>query len=60
MFSMNNGVQIMTPAYMADPAQAKIVPKDQWYAAPASPPDNENAGSAKEKAIRSCRKARDL
>ncbi len=34
-----NSVQIMTPAYMADPAQAKIVPRDQWYAAPASPPD---------------------
>ena len=46
-----HGVQIMTPAYMADPAQAKIVPKDQWYAAPARPPDNESAGSAKEKAI---------
>ncbi len=45
------GVAIMTPAYRADPAQAKIVPKDQWYAAPASPPDNEKAGSAKEKAM---------
>jgi hypothetical protein len=29
------GVQIMTPAYVADPGQPKIVPKDQWYAAPA-------------------------
>lgn len=46
-----HGVQIMTPAYMADPAQAKIVAKDQWYAAPASPPENENADSAKEKAM---------
>lgn len=46
-----NSVQIMTPAYMADPAQAKIVPKDQWYAAHANPPDYENAGSPKEKAI---------
>ena len=55
-----NGVQIMTPAYMADPAQAKIVPKDQWYAAPASTPDEENAGSAKDEAVQSCRKARDL
>ena len=33
------GVQIMTPAYIADPPQAKIVPRDQWYAAPAQPPD---------------------
>ena len=46
------GVQIMTPAYMADPQQAKIVPKDQWYSAPARPPDSENAGSAKREAIR--------
>jgi small-conductance mechanosensitive channel len=31
------GVQIMTPAYMADPAQPKVVPPGQWYAAPATP-----------------------
>ena len=31
-------VQIMTPAYEGDPEQPKIVPKDQWYAAPASAP----------------------
>jgi small-conductance mechanosensitive channel len=30
------GVQIMTPAYVADTAPAKIVPRDQWYAAPAA------------------------
>jgi len=30
------GVQIMTPAYRADPAHPKIVPKDQWYTAPAT------------------------
>ena len=41
------GVQIMTPTYMADPPLAKIVPKDQWYTAPARPPDNQNAGGAK-------------
>ena len=29
------GVQIMTPAYEGDPEQPKLVPKDQWYAAPA-------------------------
>ena len=33
------GVQIMSPQYFEDPAQAKIVPPDQWYAAPARPPD---------------------
>ena len=32
------GVQIMTPAYRSDPAQPKIVPKEQWYAPPAAPP----------------------
>jgi small-conductance mechanosensitive channel len=31
-----HGVQIMTPAYEGDPEQAKIVPRDQWYAAPAA------------------------
>jgi small-conductance mechanosensitive channel len=30
-------VQIMTPAYRGDPAEPKLVPKDQWYAAPAEP-----------------------
>lgn len=33
------GVQIMTPAYRSDTPQPKIVPKDNWYAAPAEPPD---------------------
>jgi small-conductance mechanosensitive channel len=30
-----HGVQIMTPAYEGDPAEPKVVPKDQWYMAPA-------------------------
>lgn len=38
-----HGVQIMTPAYMADAEQPKIVPKDQWYTPPAKPPDNMQA-----------------
>ncbi|MEJ2320420.1 MAG: mechanosensitive ion channel family protein [Gemmatimonadales bacterium] len=29
------GVQIMTPAYEADPVEPKIVPKEQWFEAPA-------------------------
>ena len=29
------GVQIMTPAYEGDPDQPKVVPQEQWYAAPA-------------------------
>ena len=30
-------VQIMTPAYEGDPENPKVVPKDQWYQAPARP-----------------------
>jgi small-conductance mechanosensitive channel len=32
------GVQIMSPNYVGDPAQAKLVPPEQWYPAPAEPP----------------------
>ena len=32
------GVQIMTPAYEKDPKEPKVVPKEQWFAAPAQPP----------------------
>lgn len=34
-----HGVQIMTPAYEGDPNTPKVVPKDQWYLAPAKPTD---------------------
>jgi len=34
-----NGVQIMSPAYVADPEAAKIVPPDRWYAEPAQEQD---------------------
>jgi hypothetical protein len=39
------GVQIMTPAYEGDPATPKVVPRDQWYAAPAAtgPPNSSGA-----------------
>jgi len=33
------GVQIMSPAYVADPASAKIVPPENWYVTPASKPE---------------------
>ena len=29
------GVQIMSPNYMLDPAAPKVVPKNDWFAAPA-------------------------
>ncbi len=35
------GVQITSPNYVLDPAQAKVVPREQWYAAPAKPPEAE-------------------
>jgi len=35
------GVQITSPNYVLDPAQAKVVPREQWYAAPARPPEAE-------------------
>jgi small-conductance mechanosensitive channel len=38
------GVQIMTPAYMHDPAAPKVVPRDQWYLAPARPTDRDGQG----------------
>jgi len=31
-----NGVQIMSPAYMGDPTEPKLVPKERWYTAPAT------------------------
>jgi len=31
------GIQIMTPAYEGDPEQPKIVPREQWFTAPAMP-----------------------
>jgi hypothetical protein len=33
-----HGVQIMTPAYEGDPELPKVVPPENWYAAPAAPP----------------------
>ena len=39
------GVQIMTPAYEGDPDQLKVVPKDQWFAAPAQPPEDKEQTS---------------
>ena len=38
------GVAIMTPAYVADPAEPKVVSKEQWYAAPAEPPKGPAPG----------------
>jgi len=32
------GVQIMSPNFVAQPEGAVLVPKDQWYAAPAKAP----------------------
>jgi len=32
-----HGVQIMTPAYEADPEEPKIVPREKWFESPAKP-----------------------
>jgi small-conductance mechanosensitive channel len=40
------GVQIMTPAYEGDPDRPKVVPKEQWYAAPAQPGSTAGDGAA--------------
>jgi small-conductance mechanosensitive channel len=33
-----HGVQIMSPHYLGDPAENKVVPKEKWYEAPATRP----------------------
>ena len=38
------GVQIMSPHYLGDPQIEKVVPKDKWFAAPASPPESTERG----------------
>lgn len=35
------GVQIMSPHFFEDPPQAKVIPKERWYEAPARRPDRE-------------------
>jgi small-conductance mechanosensitive channel len=40
------GVQIMTPAYVGDTPQPKVVPRDRWYAPPARAADGAR-GEAK-------------
>jgi small-conductance mechanosensitive channel len=42
-----HGVQIMTPAYEGDPEKPKVVPKDQWYQAPARPPEGASEDGQK-------------
>jgi small-conductance mechanosensitive channel len=37
------GVQIVTPNYEADPPEPKLVPKSDWYAAPARPDPGDAA-----------------
>ncbi len=37
-----HGVQIMTPAYVTDPEEPKIVPQDRWYEPPARTAAGDN------------------
>ena len=41
-----NGVQILSPHYLEDPARPKIVPPAHWYAPPARRPDDRVAPEA--------------
>jgi small-conductance mechanosensitive channel len=40
-----HGIQIMTPAYEGDPEFPKVVPKAQWFTAPAKPVAEPEAGN---------------
>ena len=40
-----HGVQIMSPHYLGDPAQAKVVAKANWYPAPAISPGVKSGGA---------------
>jgi small-conductance mechanosensitive channel len=40
------GVQIMSPAYEADPSERKTVPPSRWYPAPAQEPSPAPASGA--------------
>lgn len=40
------GVQIMTPAHEGDPAEPKIVPPEDWFAAPAKGRTSESLAPA--------------
>ena len=48
------GVQIMTPAYEGDPERPKVVPRDQWFTAPADggPTSSNGPGRVVEEAQR--------
>jgi small-conductance mechanosensitive channel len=48
-----HGVQIMTPAYQGDPDAPKMVPKDQWFAAPAKNLAELTTGSETDRATTS-------
>ena len=37
----------MTPAYEGDPEIPKVVPKDQWYLAPAAPDSASERGQTR-------------
>ena len=38
-----HGVQIMSPHYLGDPAEAKVVRREDWYREPAQRPDERPA-----------------
>jgi small-conductance mechanosensitive channel len=40
-----HGIQIMTPAYEGDPESPKVVPREQWFNAPAKPVAEPEGGN---------------
>jgi small-conductance mechanosensitive channel len=44
------GVQILSPHYLQDPPKKVVVPREQWFAAPAAPEPAGTARAQKEKA----------
>jgi small-conductance mechanosensitive channel len=41
------GIQILTPSYMADPPRPAVVPKENWYAAPAKKEEGQHEDGAR-------------
>jgi hypothetical protein len=53
-------IQIMTPAYVADPAHPKIVHKERWYPPSAKPPQNSGEGELEPESSRGEEASKDI
>ncbi len=48
-------VQIMTPSYMADPRELKVVPRELWFAKPADAPEENKSIGSEDKSLHNTR-----